>query len=417
MKIHIVKIGETLYGLAKKYGIELAKLIALNPQIVNPGEIQAGQKVRIPGTPKPMEPAEGTYTFKHVVKQGDSLWKLSKAWDVPLAALIAANPQLKNPNVLLTGEIVYIPKKGTEAPAPTPVPTPPATLPAENAVPEEIMFSSPHFDALAEHVYGETPHGSMMPQWPPQIETQAAEAGAAQQYQFEPLYQQQPPMLSEPFAGVQGVEPPAVNPFAQTNIPATEAFAQGQMQQYSHFPQFPQMPSEPFEHYMQAYAGYPHHAGYPSAPMMPAYDMPMTAYPFAHTGDCGCYGPKLDMPGAFGPGMLPYAAPLGMPFAPAAPQYEGMPFQEMPYGELPHYPQLHPQDPAHWAGLKLEETEKETDIDIALDDDKRVSASKAGVSGKKSKSPRSQLESYLNSVRHRSSDRKQHRPNTPWINV
>ncbi|MCF2937284.1 LysM peptidoglycan-binding domain-containing protein [Paenibacillus alkaliterrae] len=49
---------------------------------------------------------------QHVVKQGDTLWKLSKAWGVPLADMIKANPQLKNPNVLLTGEIVNIPKAG-----------------------------------------------------------------------------------------------------------------------------------------------------------------------------------------------------------------------------------------------------------------------------------------------------------------
>nr|WP_281423158.1 LysM peptidoglycan-binding domain-containing protein [Paenibacillus oenotherae] len=52
---------------------------------------------------------------QHVVKQGDTLWKLSKAWGVPLSDMIKANPQLKNPNVLLTGEIVNIPKTGTPA--------------------------------------------------------------------------------------------------------------------------------------------------------------------------------------------------------------------------------------------------------------------------------------------------------------
>ncbi|MDF2723000.1 MAG: lysM, partial [Paenibacillus sp.] len=36
-------------------------------------------------------------------------------WDVPLKAVIDANPHLKNPNVLMTGEVVYIPKVGAEA--------------------------------------------------------------------------------------------------------------------------------------------------------------------------------------------------------------------------------------------------------------------------------------------------------------
>nr|WP_281378706.1 LysM peptidoglycan-binding domain-containing protein [Paenibacillus phyllosphaerae] len=50
---------------------------------------------------------------QHVVKQGDTLWKLSKAWGVPLSDMIKANPQLKNPNVLLTGEVVNVPKPGS----------------------------------------------------------------------------------------------------------------------------------------------------------------------------------------------------------------------------------------------------------------------------------------------------------------
>ena len=56
---------------------------------------------------------------QYVVKQGDTLWKLSKAWGVPLADMIKANPQLKNPNVLMTGEIVNVPKAGHMTTTPT----------------------------------------------------------------------------------------------------------------------------------------------------------------------------------------------------------------------------------------------------------------------------------------------------------
>ncbi|WP_449290086.1 LysM peptidoglycan-binding domain-containing protein [Paenibacillus chungangensis] len=56
---------------------------------------------------------------QHIVKQGDTLWKLSKAWGVPLATMIHANPHLKNPNVLLTGEVINIPKANAQVPATT----------------------------------------------------------------------------------------------------------------------------------------------------------------------------------------------------------------------------------------------------------------------------------------------------------
>nr|WP_232231527.1 LysM peptidoglycan-binding domain-containing protein [Paenibacillus sp. HW567] len=51
------------------------------------------------------------------MKQGDTLWKLSKAWGVTLKDMIDANPQLKNPNVLMVGEVVNIPKKGNNSAA------------------------------------------------------------------------------------------------------------------------------------------------------------------------------------------------------------------------------------------------------------------------------------------------------------
>ncbi|BFH61194.1 LysM peptidoglycan-binding domain-containing protein [Paenibacillus azoreducens] len=109
MKIHIVKSGDTLYELSKKYGIPLQKIIDANPQISDPNQLQIGQKVKIPAEPVQV-PSADHIIHKHVVKQGDTLWKLSKAWGVSLKEMIDANPQLKNPNALLVGEVVNIPK-------------------------------------------------------------------------------------------------------------------------------------------------------------------------------------------------------------------------------------------------------------------------------------------------------------------
>ncbi|MFD2703123.1 LysM peptidoglycan-binding domain-containing protein [Paenibacillus shunpengii] len=108
MKIHIVKEGDTLYKLSQKYNVSLETMISANPQIANPNELTIGMKVKIPSAPVTTPPGN-TIIHSHTVVQGDSLWKLSKAWGVPLQDLIAANPQLKNPNVLLVGEKVNIP--------------------------------------------------------------------------------------------------------------------------------------------------------------------------------------------------------------------------------------------------------------------------------------------------------------------
>ncbi|MDY7993627.1 LysM peptidoglycan-binding domain-containing protein [Paenibacillus polymyxa] len=114
MKIHIVKKGDTLYLLAQKYNVTLEKVIAANPQLADPNQLSIGEKIKIPTDPVTMETQPST-VYQHKVKQGDSLWKLSKAWNVPLKLIIDANSQLKNPNALLVGETVNIPHYKEEA--------------------------------------------------------------------------------------------------------------------------------------------------------------------------------------------------------------------------------------------------------------------------------------------------------------
>ncbi|KHF33574.1 putative peptidoglycan endopeptidase LytE precursor [Paenibacillus sp. P1XP2] len=94
MKIHIVKSGDTLYELSKKYDIPLEKIIDANPQIADPNQLQVGQKVKIPAKPVQV-PSQDQIIHKHVVKQGDTLWKLSKAWGVSLKEMIDAIPSSK----------------------------------------------------------------------------------------------------------------------------------------------------------------------------------------------------------------------------------------------------------------------------------------------------------------------------------
>jgi spore coat assembly protein SafA len=114
VKIHVVKEGETLWAIARKHGVSLEELLKANPDIQNPDVIQPGMKIKIPAAAHP--PYE--LMHKHTVQQGDTLWKLAKAWGIPLADMIKANPHLKNPNVLMTGEIVNIPKVKPAGPSP-----------------------------------------------------------------------------------------------------------------------------------------------------------------------------------------------------------------------------------------------------------------------------------------------------------
>jgi morphogenetic protein associated with SpoVID len=105
----MVKKGDTLFDLSKKYGISLEKLIESNAQLLDPSKLNVGDKVKIPSKSVSVSEPEDII-HKHVVKQGDSLWKISKAWGVSLKDMIDANSHLKNPNALLVGEIVNVPR-------------------------------------------------------------------------------------------------------------------------------------------------------------------------------------------------------------------------------------------------------------------------------------------------------------------
>jgi len=169
VKIHIVKAGETLYTLAKKYGLELAKLLAANPDIPDPNNLAVGQKVKIPLSPKPSVQPVGPVQHVHKVVQGDTLWKLAKQWNVPLADLIKANPHLKNPNVLMTGETVFIPAvpsggPGTNADGPSGVGMK-ADEPAQQASPP-VFAETGSQDGTGKNPAVPMPEGAMPGAWP-----------------------------------------------------------------------------------------------------------------------------------------------------------------------------------------------------------------------------------------------------------
>src|SRR3954454_11016907 len=50
VKIHIVQKGDTLWKIAKKYGVNFEELKKMNSQLSNPDMIMPGMKVKVPTT-------------------------------------------------------------------------------------------------------------------------------------------------------------------------------------------------------------------------------------------------------------------------------------------------------------------------------------------------------------------------------
>lgn len=105
-KYYNVKSGDTLYTIAQKTGVPLNVLELANPQITDPNKIFPGQILCIPTS----YPASCTGQL-YVVKQGDTLYLIAKKYRVSLNKLIAANPQISNPDVIYPGQIICIPGK------------------------------------------------------------------------------------------------------------------------------------------------------------------------------------------------------------------------------------------------------------------------------------------------------------------
>lgn len=51
----------------------------------------------------------GSNMSTYTVQKGDSLWKISKKYEVGISEIVGANKQFQNPNLIYPGDTVYIP--------------------------------------------------------------------------------------------------------------------------------------------------------------------------------------------------------------------------------------------------------------------------------------------------------------------
>lgn len=107
---YTVRAGDTLSAIAQRNGVSLNALLTANPQIRNPDLIYAGQRIHLPGD----APSNAsTYT----VRAGDTLSGIAQRNGVSLPALLDANPQFRaSPDRIYPGQSVRIPGGGDGAP-------------------------------------------------------------------------------------------------------------------------------------------------------------------------------------------------------------------------------------------------------------------------------------------------------------
>lgn len=97
MQIHVVKAGESLWRISQIYGIALQQVINAN-KLTDPGRLVIGQALVIP-TPDTV----------HTVQPGESLWLISRGYGVSVNEIVRVN-NIQNPASIPVGLRLTIPQ-------------------------------------------------------------------------------------------------------------------------------------------------------------------------------------------------------------------------------------------------------------------------------------------------------------------
>ena len=110
--IHTVQAGDTLFGLAKTYEVAEQAILQSNPAVAQ--GLQAGSTLKIPFVPdvvgRPSEKRLRKTFDTHRVAQGETLYAISRQYEIPIPTIIEDNPSL-DPIRLRPGERILIRKK------------------------------------------------------------------------------------------------------------------------------------------------------------------------------------------------------------------------------------------------------------------------------------------------------------------
>ena len=110
---YTVRSGETLPELSIRYGLTLQQMLAANPQLRDPDELTPGQAISIP-----VMDNGGKLPIEVQVQMGESLTQISRLYGVSLNTLAGANG-IRNQNFLYPGEALWAPVSSNEVAVPS----------------------------------------------------------------------------------------------------------------------------------------------------------------------------------------------------------------------------------------------------------------------------------------------------------
>ena len=103
---HTVAKGETLYGISKRYDVEVKEIVFENPLTIN--GLKVGETIKIPVPIIVLDPMvlDGKYIF-HTVQPGETYYSLSRKYEISIETIDLANPGIVG--TIRAGSTIRIP--------------------------------------------------------------------------------------------------------------------------------------------------------------------------------------------------------------------------------------------------------------------------------------------------------------------
>lgn len=111
-KTYVVYPGDTLYSIAQRTGVTVDQIVRLN-NLLNPNYLYPGQRLLLP--PEAQLPEIYPNFFLYTIIRGDTLYSIAIRYRTTVDALTSANPGI-NPFNLRIGQQIFVPTAGMAIP-------------------------------------------------------------------------------------------------------------------------------------------------------------------------------------------------------------------------------------------------------------------------------------------------------------
>ncbi|HRC67622.1 MAG TPA: LysM peptidoglycan-binding domain-containing protein, partial [Bacteroidales bacterium] len=88
--LHTVEAGQTLYRISLAYKVPISDILQYNPEAAK--VLKTGQQLKIPATPSEISPYTNIDFIYHVTKAGETLQSISNIYSVPIETIQKLNP-------------------------------------------------------------------------------------------------------------------------------------------------------------------------------------------------------------------------------------------------------------------------------------------------------------------------------------